>query len=120
MRTGKATMNFAGIGLEEILFILLLALVIFSPADMRRLARTLGRGLSRLSRSETWRLLRQAGEELRGLPQRWMREVEGEVWREAAHGESQEKTPGASASPAGRESAPTPAESEVSGRKPRP
>lgn len=83
-------MNVFGLGLEEIVFILLLVLVMFAPGDIQRAGRAIGRGLHRLARSETWHLLRRTGEELRTLPGRLMKEAQldelplsvQETWRE--------------------------------------
>lgn len=97
-------MNFLGLGWEEVVFLLVLALVLFSPKDVQRVSRAIGRGLSRLSRSETWRLIRQTGEELQTLPNRLIREAAwDDLWeeREAAMSPSSEQespTAGASES----------------------
>lgn len=79
-------MNVFGLGLEEIVFILLLVLVLFAPADIQRAGRAVGRGLNRLARSETWRLLRQTGEELRTLPGRLMKEAQLDDLQRSAQG----------------------------------
>ncbi len=81
-------MNFLGLGWEEIVFLLVLALVLFSPKDVQRVSKAIGRGLSRLSRSETWRLIRQTGEELQTLPNRLIREAAWEEQREARESEA--------------------------------
>lgn len=68
-------MNFLGLGWEEIVFILLLALVLFSPQEAARFAKAIGRGLNRLAHSETWHMLRRTSEELRALPNRLLKEA---------------------------------------------
>ncbi len=83
-------MNLLGFGWEEIVFILLLVLVLFSPREVQRIGKAIGRGLNRLARSETWRMLRQTGEELRTLPGRLMREAALDEFEEIAHQEVQE------------------------------
>jgi Sec-independent protein translocase protein TatA len=102
-------MEIFGIGLPEIVFVLLLALVIMGPKDMTDSARKLARWLYRLFRSPQWRefigaarevrdmpnqiireagmeediqMLRQAGQEMRGMVQDTNREIRG-VTREA-------------------------------------
>ncbi len=79
-------MTVFGLGLEEIVFILLLILVIFAPSDIQRAGQAIGRGLNRLARSETWRLLYRTGEELRALPGRLMKEAQLEEWRVSTQG----------------------------------
>jgi sec-independent protein translocase protein TatB len=68
-------MEFLGIGPLELLFILILVLLVFGPKDIERGARSLGQGLSRLYRSENYRLIQKASEELRRLPERLAREA---------------------------------------------
>jgi len=55
-------MDFFGIGLPEIVLILLLVVIIFGPKDLEKMARTIGRGLSRFVKSDTFRDLRRIGE----------------------------------------------------------
>jgi hypothetical protein len=54
-------MDIFGIGLPEIVFILLLVVIIFGPKDLEKMARTIGSGLSRFIRSDTYRDLRRMG-----------------------------------------------------------
>jgi Sec-independent protein translocase protein TatA len=68
-------MDFLGIGPLEFFFILIVILLVFSPKDIGRGARTLGRGLSRLYRSENYKVIQRASEELRNLPNRLAREA---------------------------------------------
>jgi Sec-independent protein translocase protein TatA len=69
-------MDFLGIGLPELLFLLLLILLVFGPKDIARSARTLGHWLNRLSRSENYKIIRKTSEELRNLPERLAREAQ--------------------------------------------
>ncbi len=55
-------MDIFGIGLPEIVFILLLVVIIFGPKDLEKMARTIGSGLSRFFRSDTYRDLRRIGD----------------------------------------------------------
>lgn len=68
-------MNFFGVGIPEILFILFLVLLIFGPKDLEKTGKTIGRGLYRLVRSDAWRAIQQTGRELKTLPNRLMRET---------------------------------------------
>ena len=55
-------MDIFGIGLPEIIFILLLVVIIFGPKDLEKMGRTIGSGLFRFFKSETFRNLRRIGE----------------------------------------------------------
>ncbi len=69
-------MEFLGIGPLELLLIILLALIILGPKDMQRVGKSLGQGLNKLVKSDTWRTVRQASEKIRTLPNELMREAE--------------------------------------------
>jgi sec-independent protein translocase protein TatB len=94
-------MELFGVGPLEILLVVLLALVLFGPKDIARNARSAGRFLNRLYKSEGWRTMTQASSALRNLPNRLAREAELEdleqVRRELARPGPQE--PAAPASP---------------------
>jgi Sec-independent protein translocase protein TatA len=68
-------MNLFGIGLPEILFILFIALLIFGPKDLVKTGRTLGSSLNKLVRSDTWKIIKDTGREIKNLPTRLMRET---------------------------------------------
>jgi sec-independent protein translocase protein TatB len=69
-------MEILGVGPLEVLLIVLLAVVLFGPKDIVRTARSAGRTLNRLYRSEGWRTLLRTSETLRTLPNRLAREAE--------------------------------------------
>lgn len=75
-------MEFLGIGPLELVFILLIALIIVGPRDIAKTARTLGRFLNKLYKSEGWRTFLVASRTLRGLPNRLAREAETEELKE--------------------------------------
>ena len=68
-------MEILGIGPLELLFIVLLALLILGPKDMVRMGKSLGQGLSKLVKSDTWKTVRQASDKVRSLPNELMREA---------------------------------------------
>ena len=68
-------MDILGIGPLELLFILLIALILVGPKDMARFGRSMGRFLNRLYHSESWRVLNEASQTLRTLPNRLAREA---------------------------------------------
>lgn len=68
-------MEFLGVGPEELVFILLIALILLGPKDMMEAGRTLGKTLRKIVTSPTWKTLRSTGQELQKLPTRLMREA---------------------------------------------
>jgi sec-independent protein translocase protein TatB len=69
-------MELFGVGPLEILLVVLLALILFGPKDLSRHARSAGRFLNRMYKSEGWRTMVQASTALRNLPNRLAREAE--------------------------------------------
>lgn len=67
-------MEILGIGIAELLFIVLLILVLFKPKDMANTGKTLGRWLNQLVNSPTYKLLTRTGSELKNLPRNLMKE----------------------------------------------
>jgi Sec-independent protein translocase protein TatA len=78
-------MEILGIGPLEFLFILIIALVVIGPRDLGKYARSVGRSLNRLFRSDTWRMLTETSRNLRSLPNRLAREAALEELDEAQH-----------------------------------
>ena len=68
-------MEVLGIGPLEALFVLILALLVVGPRDLGKAARSFGRFLNRLYRSEAWAAVTQASRNLRTLPNRLAREA---------------------------------------------
>lgn len=68
-------MDFLGIGPLELLFVLVIALIVLGPRDLARFARSAGRALNRLYRSEIWGTVNKASREFRNLPNRLAREA---------------------------------------------
>jgi sec-independent protein translocase protein TatB len=68
-------MDILGIGPLELLFILIIALIVVGPKDLARVGRTLGRTLNRIYRSDSWRVLNEASQTIRTLPNRLAREA---------------------------------------------
>lgn len=80
-------MDFLGVGPMELVFIIIIALVLIGPRDIGKVARSMGRYLNRLYKSETWRMLIDTSRTLRHLPERLAREAaleELNLAREAA------------------------------------
>jgi sec-independent protein translocase protein TatB len=68
-------MEFLGIGPLELIVIIILALVVFSPRDIAGGGKTVGRWINRLYRSDTYRSMKQVSQELQDLPNRLAREA---------------------------------------------
>ena len=68
-------MEILGIGPLEALFILLIALIAVGPKDLGKAARSMGRLLNQLYKSEAWKNLGEASRSLRTLPNRLAREA---------------------------------------------
>jgi sec-independent protein translocase protein TatB len=68
-------MDILGIGPLELLLILLIALIVVGPKDLGKLARSFGRFLNRLYRSDFWRTMTETSQQIRTLPNRLAREA---------------------------------------------
>lgn len=67
-------MDFLGIGVPEVLMILVLALIIIGPKEMVKVSRTIGEFLRKVMTSDAWRAVQRASQEMRTLPNRLARE----------------------------------------------
>lgn len=68
-------MEVLGIGPLEALFVVLIALVVVGPSELSKVARSAGRTLNRIYRSEIWHNITEASRNLRTLPNRLAREA---------------------------------------------
>ncbi len=75
-------MEFLGVGPLEFIVILIIALIIFSPKDLAKGAKEIGRFINRLYRSEAWKSMRQVSQEMQNLPTRLAREAQLEDLKE--------------------------------------
>ncbi|MBN2556741.1 MAG: hypothetical protein JXA97_12445 [Anaerolineales bacterium] len=71
-------MSFLGIGPLELLFVVLIAVILVGPRDLGKGARSAGRLLNRIYRSDTWKALTQMSGSIRDLPAKLAREAEVE------------------------------------------
>ncbi len=69
-------MELLGIGPLEFLVIILIALIIFSPKDLAKGGKMIGRWINQLYRSDTWKSMRQVSQEMQNLPNRLAREAQ--------------------------------------------
>ena len=68
-------MEVLGIGLPELFFVIIIALLILGPRDMQKAGKTVGKFLRDLITSDGWKLFQQTSRDLRTLPNRLMREA---------------------------------------------
>jgi sec-independent protein translocase protein TatB len=68
-------MEFLGIGPMELVFIILLAIILFGPKDIVNTSKSIGKSLNKFIRSDTWKTINQTSRELKNLPTRLMRET---------------------------------------------
>jgi Sec-independent protein translocase protein TatA len=68
-------MEILGIGPLELLFIILIALIILGPKDLEKTGKRIGKGLTKLVKSDTWKTVQQASEKVRSLPTELIREA---------------------------------------------
>ena len=68
-------MEILGIGPLELLFIIVLALIILGPKDLEKTGKSIGKELTKLVKSDTWKTIRQASDKVRSLPNELMREA---------------------------------------------
>jgi sec-independent protein translocase protein TatB len=72
-------MEILGIGWQELIFIVIIALIVLGPKDMEKAGRSLGRWLNQLVQSDGWKVFQRTSTELRNLPRNLMREANMEM-----------------------------------------
>ncbi len=72
-------MDILGIGIPELAFIVLIALIVLSPKDIQKTGKTIGVFLRKIATSPEWRTVKDVSTQVRTLPKEWMSEAEGEV-----------------------------------------
>ena len=68
-------MDFLGVGPLEVLFILVIALIIFGPKDIAKAGQETGRFLRKLIMSPGWQTVQKTSRDLRNLPNKLVREA---------------------------------------------
>jgi len=68
-------MEILGIGPQELIFVIIIALIVLGPKDMQKAGKTIGQYLNRLVKSDGWKAFQQTSRELRNLPTNLMREA---------------------------------------------
>ncbi len=72
-------MDILGIGMPELIFIVIIALLILGPKDMQKAGKTIGKFLRNVVTSDGWKLFQQTSRDLRTLPNRLMRDANEEL-----------------------------------------
>jgi Sec-independent protein translocase protein TatA len=72
-------MEILGIGMPELVFIVIIALLILGPKDMEKAGRTVGRFLRNIVTSDGWKIFLQTSRDLKNLPNRLIREANDEL-----------------------------------------
>jgi len=68
-------MEILGIGMQELVFIVIIALIVLGPKDMQKAGKTIGRWLNQVVTSEGWKAFQQTSREIQNLPRTLMREA---------------------------------------------
>ncbi len=68
-------MEILGIGMPELIFIVIIALLILGPKDMQKAGKTIGHFLRNLTRSDGWKIFQQTSRNVRDLPTRLIRDA---------------------------------------------
>jgi len=68
-------MEILGIGMPELIFVVIIALLILGPKDMQKAGKTIGKFLRDMITSDGWKLFQQTSRDLRNLPNRLIREA---------------------------------------------
>lgn len=72
-------MEILGIGMSELIFIIIIALIVLGPKDMQKAGKTIGKFLRDIVSSDGWKVFQQTSRELRTLPNRLMRDANEEL-----------------------------------------
>ncbi len=72
-------MEILGVGPSELIFILIIALIVLGPKDMRKAGKTLGKWMRSIVTSDGWKIFQQTSRELKTLPNRLMRDANDEL-----------------------------------------
>ena len=72
-------MEILGIGMSELVFIVIIALIVLGPKDMQKAGKTIGKWLRNIVTSDGWKIFQQTSRELRTLPTKLMRDANEEL-----------------------------------------
>src|SRR5688572_678918 len=72
-------MDILGIGVPEIIFVILIAFIVLGPKDMQNTGKTIGKWLRSIITSDGWKIFQQTSRELRTLPNKLIRDANDEL-----------------------------------------
>lgn len=72
-------MEILGVGMPELIFVIIIALLVLGPKDMQKAGRTIGKWLRNIVTSDGWKIFQQTSREIRTLPNKLMREANEEL-----------------------------------------
>jgi Sec-independent protein translocase protein TatA len=72
-------MEILGVGIPELIFVVIIALLVLGPKDMQKTGKMIGKWLRDLTRSEGWKIFQQTSREIRTLPTKLIREANDEL-----------------------------------------
>lgn len=72
-------MEILGIGVPEIIFVVIIALIVLGPKDMQSAGKTIGKWLRSIITSDGWKVFQQTSREIRTLPNKLIREANDEM-----------------------------------------
>lgn len=75
-------MDILGVGPQELIVILIIALIVLGPKDMQKAGKTIGKWMNDLVHSDVWRLFQSTSREIRNLPTNLMREANLEEFKQ--------------------------------------
>lgn len=72
-------MEILGVGMSELVFIVIIALIVLGPKDMQKAGKTIGKWMRSIVTSDGWKIFQQTSRELRTLPTKLMRDANEEL-----------------------------------------
>lgn len=72
-------MEILGIGMSELVFVVIIALIVLGPKDMQKAGRTIGKWMRDIVTSDGWKAFQKTSSELRKLPAQMMRDANEEL-----------------------------------------
>ena len=75
-------MDIFGIGVPELFFVILIAIIVLGPKDMQKAGKTIGKWMRKVVMSPEWREIKDASNRIKTLPNQLMREASLEDFEE--------------------------------------
>lgn len=68
-------MDILGIGIPELFFVVLIAIIVLGPKDMQKTGKTIGKWMRKVVMSPEWREIKDASNKIKSIPNQLMREA---------------------------------------------